>query len=410
MGGVAGHAGLFANAADVDALAGRLLALLPRRGRLRARRRSCASSGRGTRPCRTRPGRSAGTRRRRARRARARACRAHAVGHLGFTGHVALDRPRARRARDRCSPTACTRERDNERIREVRPRIHDAVMEVARRREGPPHRRLRRRHERARGPAARGGPRGHAARTRTSIRRRARCSRSSACRSARATIRRASTASTSSSAATPSGGRTSRRSAARGERACACVSFPAALAELFLAGRDAAGGRRHARQDHVVARCSPGCCARTGRDPGLPRRRRAARARRAASRSAPGPWFVVEGDEYDSAYFDKGPKFLHYRPAMLLLTAVEFDHADIYRDLDAREERVPEAARHPAGRARRSSRAATSRICSTSSSGARARVAALRPRRRERVARHRPRRRRQYALHRAPAATAPSAR
>ena len=44
--------------------------------------------------------------------------------------------------------------------------------------------------------------------------------------------------------------------------------------------------------------------------------------------------FVVEGDEYDSAYFDKGPKFLHYLPSALILTAVEFDHADIYRDLE----------------------------------------------------------------------------
>ncbi len=46
-----------------------------------------------------------------------------------------------------------------------------------------------------------------------------------------------------------------------------------------------------------------------------------------------GPWFVTEGDEYDTAFFDKGPKFLHYDPDALLLTAVEFDHADIYRDL-----------------------------------------------------------------------------
>ena len=47
-----------------------------------------------------------------------------------------------------------------------------------------------------------------------------------------------------------------------------------------------------------------------------------------------GPWFVAEGDEYDTAFFDKGPKFLHYDPDALLLNAVEFDHADIYRDLD----------------------------------------------------------------------------
>ena len=46
-----------------------------------------------------------------------------------------------------------------------------------------------------------------------------------------------------------------------------------------------------------------------------------------------GPHFVVEGDEYDTAYFDKGPKFLHYRPHTAILTSVEFDHADIFDDL-----------------------------------------------------------------------------
>jgi UDP-N-acetylmuramate: L-alanyl-gamma-D-glutamyl-meso-diaminopimelate ligase len=46
-----------------------------------------------------------------------------------------------------------------------------------------------------------------------------------------------------------------------------------------------------------------------------------------------GPYVVVEGDEYDTAYFDKGPKFLHYRARTALLTSVEFDHADIYRDM-----------------------------------------------------------------------------
>ncbi len=47
-----------------------------------------------------------------------------------------------------------------------------------------------------------------------------------------------------------------------------------------------------------------------------------------------GDVFVTEGDEYDTAFFDKGPKFLHYRPHAAILTGVEFDHADIYRDLD----------------------------------------------------------------------------
>jgi UDP-N-acetylmuramate: L-alanyl-gamma-D-glutamyl-meso-diaminopimelate ligase len=47
-----------------------------------------------------------------------------------------------------------------------------------------------------------------------------------------------------------------------------------------------------------------------------------------------GEHVVIEGDEYDSAFFDKGPKFLHYRPRNVILTSLEFDHADIYRDLD----------------------------------------------------------------------------
>lgn len=47
-----------------------------------------------------------------------------------------------------------------------------------------------------------------------------------------------------------------------------------------------------------------------------------------------GDWFVIEGDEYDTAFFDKVPKFIHYRPRSVILTSVEFDHADIYRDLD----------------------------------------------------------------------------
>jgi UDP-N-acetylmuramate: L-alanyl-gamma-D-glutamyl-meso-diaminopimelate ligase len=50
-----------------------------------------------------------------------------------------------------------------------------------------------------------------------------------------------------------------------------------------------------------------------------------------------GKHFVLEGDEYDTAFFDKGPKFLHYFPDGVILTSVEFDHADIYKDLDAVE-------------------------------------------------------------------------
>lgn len=48
-----------------------------------------------------------------------------------------------------------------------------------------------------------------------------------------------------------------------------------------------------------------------------------------------GSWFVIEGDEYDTAFFDKVPKFIHYRPRSVILTSIEFDHADIYKNLDA---------------------------------------------------------------------------
>src|SRR5512142_2548498 len=55
----------------------------------------------------------------------------------------------------------------------------------------------------------------------------------------------------------------------------------------------------------------------------------------ASFRVEEGREFIIEADEYDTAFFDKGPKFLHYFPDAVVLTSVEFDHADIYKDLDA---------------------------------------------------------------------------
>jgi len=49
-------------------------------------------------------------------------------------------------------------------------------------------------------------------------------------------------------------------------------------------------------------------------------------------------FFLIEGDEYDTAFFDKGPKFLHYHPTYLILNNLEFDHADIYENLDQIEQ------------------------------------------------------------------------
>ena len=53
----------------------------------------------------------------------------------------------------------------------------------------------------------------------------------------------------------------------------------------------------------------------------------------ASFRVTSGEHFVIEGDEYDTAYFDKKPKFMHYLPEIAIVNNIEFDHADIYRDL-----------------------------------------------------------------------------
>lgn len=56
---------------------------------------------------------------------------------------------------------------------------------------------------------------------------------------------------------------------------------------------------------------------------------------RASFHDGAGDRFVIEGDEYNAAYFDRGPKFLHYRPRTLILTSVEYDHADLYPSPEA---------------------------------------------------------------------------
>lgn len=115
------------------------------------------------------------------------------------------------------------------------------------------------------------------------------------------------------------------------ERGMRMTSFPQALEELFLEGRKplvVAGTHGKTTSASMLAYVLQRC----GRDPGW-LIGGAPRDLGSNAKLGGSPWFVVEGDEYDSAYFDKGPKFLHYRPDMVLLTAVEFDHADIYRDL-----------------------------------------------------------------------------
>jgi len=121
--------------------------------------------------------------------------------------------------------------------------------------------------------------------------------------------------------------------AAARERGLRTMSFPQALEELFLEGRRplvVAGTHGKTTSASMLSFVLERC----GRDPGW-LIGGAPRDLPTSARLGGSPWFVVEGDEYDSAYFDKEAKFLHYRPDTLLLTAVEFDHADIYRDVDA---------------------------------------------------------------------------
>ncbi len=111
------------------------------------------------------------------------------------------------------------------------------------------------------------------------------------------------------------------------------MSFPQALAEFFLSSRRSvvvAGTHGKTTTSSLLSFL----LVEAGQDPsyligGIP-------ANYGKSfRLGKGDIFVVEGDEYDSAFFDKRPKFVHYQPEIAVLSSVEFDHADIYADMDA---------------------------------------------------------------------------
>lgn len=106
------------------------------------------------------------------------------------------------------------------------------------------------------------------------------------------------------------------------------VSMPEALARFVLADREplvVAGTHGKTTTSTLAAHVFEACGAAPGWLVGgspfdLP----------ASFALGRGPTFVVEGDEYNAAWFDRGPKFLHYRPHVLILTSAELDHLDLY--------------------------------------------------------------------------------
>ena len=111
------------------------------------------------------------------------------------------------------------------------------------------------------------------------------------------------------------------------------VSFPQALGFKFLAGKQSlvvCGTHGKTTTSSMLATLLHGA----GSDPGF-LIGGIVQAFGCNFRIGRGPHFVVEGDEYDTAFFDKGPKFLHYQPHIAIVTSIEFDHADIYADLEA---------------------------------------------------------------------------
>ena len=102
-------------------------------------------------------------------------------------------------------------------------------------------------------------------------------------------------------------------------------------------GRAVDRHRRHARQDHddVAGRLAADARRRWTRACSSAASRANLGEHGSSYRLGAGRDFVIEGDEYDSAFFDKTAKFLKYLPDIAVVNNIEFDHADIYADLDA---------------------------------------------------------------------------
>lgn len=131
-------------------------------------------------------------------------------------------------------------------------------------------------------------------------------------------------------------GKTNPEVVATLERRLPYLSMPAALAKFFLSDKRSlvvTGTHGKTTTSSLLA----SVLASAGLDPGM-MIGGWVKNFNSNYRLGKGEFFVIEGDEYDSSFFDKGPKFLHYRPDNAILTSVEFDHGDIYPNLAAIKE------------------------------------------------------------------------
>ena len=126
------------------------------------------------------------------------------------------------------------------------------------------------------------------------------------------------------------------------------VSGPQWIGDNILASRACVCRRRHARQDDDDGDARAGFSRACGRAAGISGRRRSGKFRRLGAARLTADDFVIEADEYDTAFFDKRSKFVHYHAHVAILNNLEYDHADIFPGRRRDPAPVPSSRAHRA--------------------------------------------------------------